>query len=85
MVIFDLVRIECPTCIDEQTLPSPDTSSYKLSDVGEEATFDYKGTPITISVQSLIESQELGSGNFGTVMLTEIKEHPQIKMAVKVS
>ncbi|CAF2698604.1 unnamed protein product [Rotaria sp. Silwood2] len=83
MVIFDLVRIECPTCIDEQTLPSPDTSSYKLSDVGEEATFDYKGTPITISVQLLIESQELGSGNFGTVMLTEIKEHPQIKMAVK--
>ncbi|CAF3898817.1 unnamed protein product, partial [Rotaria sordida] len=77
------IRIECPTCVDEQTLPSPDSLSYKLLDVGEEAIFDYQGRPINISANSLIEIRELGSGNFGTVMLAEVKGHSEIKIAVK--
>ncbi|CAF1127722.1 unnamed protein product [Rotaria sordida] len=78
-----IFRIECPTCVDEQTLPSPDSLSYKLLDVGEEAIFDYQGRPINISANSLIEIRELGSGNFGTVMLAEVKGHSEIKIAVK--
>lgn len=33
----------------------------------------------------LIEIKILGSGNFGNVMLTEIRDYPGLKMAVKVS
>ncbi|CAF4091532.1 unnamed protein product, partial [Rotaria sp. Silwood2] len=76
-------RIQCPRYVDEQTISSTDSSNYFLSDIGEEATFDYQGTSITISVQSLIETQKLGYGDFGIVNLAEVKEYPDIKMAVK--
>ncbi|CAF4698198.1 unnamed protein product [Rotaria sp. Silwood2] len=78
------IRIQCPRYVDEQTISSTDSSNYFLSDIGEEATFDYQGTSITISVQSLIETQKLGYGDFGIVKLAEVKEYPDIKTAVKV-
>ncbi|CAF0742123.1 unnamed protein product [Rotaria sp. Silwood1] len=79
------IHIECPICTDEETTSSTYPLTYTLPDVGEETTFDYQGTPINISVQSLIETKRLGFGSFGFVRLVEVKDHPDIKMAVKVS
>lgn len=33
----------------------------------------------------LNDVQKLGFGNYGSVMLVEVENHPDIKMAVKVS
>ena len=32
----------------------------------------------------LNDIRKLGFGNYGSVMLAEVKDHPEIKMAVKV-
>ena len=32
----------------------------------------------------LHEIRKLGSGNYGSVMLVEVENHPELKMAVKV-
>jgi hypothetical protein len=32
----------------------------------------------------LTDIRKLGFGNYGSVMLAEVKNHPEIKMAVKV-
>ncbi|CAF4746194.1 unnamed protein product, partial [Rotaria socialis] len=76
--------IEFPTLVEEETTSQAASSSYTLLDLGEEAIFDYQGVTINLALQALIEIKILGSGNFGDVMLTEIRGHPEIKMAVKV-
>lgn len=55
-----------------------------MPDVGEEATIDYNGKVVTINVNMLIDIKKLGIGNYGSVMLAEVQNHPEIKMAVKV-
>ena len=53
---------------------------HRLPDVGEEATIHFEGQELTINVGMLIEIKKLGSGNYGSVMLVEVKKHPEIKM-----
>lgn len=57
----------------------------RLPDIGEEATIHYNGQEVIISVNMLNDIRKLGSGNYGSVMLVEVENHPEIKMAVKVS
>ena len=52
--------------------------------MGEEATITHDGKEITINVGMLNDIRKLGSGNYGSVMLVEVENHPEIKMAVKV-
>jgi hypothetical protein len=58
---------------------------FRILDVGDEAQIKYQGQSITINLDMLIETKILGTGNFGHVMLTEVKNFPGLKMAVKVS
>ena len=53
--------------------------------MGEEATINHDGQEVTINVNMLNEIRKLGFGNYGSVMLVEVQNHPEIKMAVKVS
>jgi hypothetical protein len=53
--------------------------------VGEEATIHHNGQDVVISVNMLHDIRKLGWGNYGSVMLVEVENHPEIKMAVKVS
>jgi hypothetical protein len=55
-----------------------------LPDVGEEAIINHEGKEVPVNVNMLHDIRKLGSGNFGTVMLVEVENHPEIKMAVKV-
>ena len=57
---------------------------FRLPDVGEEATIHHEGQDIVINVNMLNDIRKLGFGNYGSVMLVEVNEHPDIKMAVKV-
>ena len=57
---------------------------FRLPDVGEEAKIHFGGEEITINVSMLTDIQKLGFGNYGSVMLAEVQNHPHIKMAVKV-
>lgn len=57
---------------------------HRLPDVGEEATIHHEGQDILISVNMLNDIRKLGFGNYGSVMLVEVENHPDIKMAVKV-
>lgn len=58
--------------------------SFRLPDVGEEATIHHEGQDILINVNMLNDIRKLGFGNYGSVMLVEVENHPDIKMAVKV-
>jgi hypothetical protein len=58
---------------------------FRILDVGDEAQLKYQGQSININLDMLIETKVLGTGNFGRVMLTEVKNFPGLKMAVKVS
>lgn len=44
----------------------------------------YNGRDVTINVDMLVDIKKLGFGNYGSVMLAEVKNHEDIKMAVKV-
>lgn len=57
---------------------------FRLPDVGEEATIHHEGQEILINVNMLNDIRKLGFGNYGSVMLVEVENHPDIKMAVKV-
>jgi hypothetical protein len=57
---------------------------FRLPDVGEEATINYNGEEVTINVHMLNDIRKLGFGNYGSVMLAEVENHRDIKMAVKV-
>lgn len=52
--------------------------------MGEEAVIHHNGKDVTINVDMLVDIKKLGSGNYGSVMLAEVKKHEDIKMAVKV-
>jgi hypothetical protein len=55
-----------------------------MPDVGEEAVIDHNGKEVPINVSMLHDIRKLGFGNYGSVMLVEVENHPEIKMAVKV-
>ena len=58
----------------------------RLLDVGEEGTFIHQGRAIKVSVNTLVDINILGCGNFANVMLAEVIDGPDtIRMAVKVS
>ncbi len=57
---------------------------FRLPDVGEEAIINYDGKEVPINVNMLNDIRKLGFGNYGSVMLAEVQNHPEIKMAVKV-
>lgn len=57
---------------------------FRLPDVGEEATIHHEDQEIIINVNMLNDIRKLGFGNYGSVMLVEVNDHPDIKMAVKV-
>ncbi|CAF3676452.1 unnamed protein product [Rotaria sp. Silwood1] len=59
-------------------------NTYILPDVGEEATINYNGKEVTINVNMLNDIRKLGFGNYGSVMLAEVQNQPEIKMAVKL-
>lgn len=58
--------------------------SLRLPDVGEEAIIEHDGKEVSINVNMLNDVRKLGFGNYGSVMLAEVENHPEIKMAVKV-
>ncbi|CAF1059013.1 unnamed protein product [Rotaria magnacalcarata] len=76
------IRVEFPDYTGEQVEAATD-NTYMLPDVGEEATINYDGKVVTINVNMLNDIRKLGFGNYGSVMLAEVKDHPEIKMAVK--
>ncbi len=57
---------------------------FRLPDVGEEAIIIHDGKEVPINVNMLNDIRKLGFGNYGSVMLVEVENHPEIKMAVKV-
>ncbi|CAF1463004.1 unnamed protein product [Adineta steineri] len=75
-------RVEFPDYTVDQVETATD-NTYMLPDVGEEATINYNGEEVTINVQNLIDIRKLGFGNYGSVMLAEVQNHRDIKMAVK--
>ncbi|CAF4182160.1 unnamed protein product, partial [Rotaria sp. Silwood2] len=76
------IRIEFPDYTRDPVDAATD-NTYMLPDIGEEATIDYNGERVTINVNMLNDIQKLGFGNYGSVMLAEVQNHPEIKMAVK--
>ncbi|CAF1081704.1 unnamed protein product [Adineta ricciae] len=75
-------RVEFPDYTGEQVEQAAD-NTYMLPDVGEEAVINYNGEDVTINVNKLIDIRKLGFGNYGSVMLAEVENHRDIKMAVK--
>ncbi|CAF0919823.1 unnamed protein product [Didymodactylos carnosus] len=54
-----------------------------MPDVKDEAILNYNGQQLTINVQMLNDLERLGTGCFGNVMLVDVVDHPEIKMAIK--
>jgi mitogen-activated protein kinase kinase 3 len=75
-------RVEFPDYTGEQVETAAD-NTYLLPDVGEEAIINYDGKEVPINVNMLNDIRKLGFGNYGSVMLAEVQNHPEIKMAVK--
>jgi len=75
-------RVEFPDYTGDQVETASD-NTYMLPDVGEEAAIDHNGEMITINVNMLNDIRRLGFGNYGSVMLAEVENHPDLKMAVK--
>jgi hypothetical protein len=71
------------TC--ETRLAASMSIHLRLLDVGEEATIKHDGQEITINVNMLRDIKQLGAGYYGCVMLVEVDQHPDVRMAVKVS
>ncbi|CAF1440946.1 unnamed protein product [Rotaria sp. Silwood1] len=76
------IRIEFPDYTGDKGETASD-NTYILPDVGEEATINYNGKEVTINVNMLNDIRKLGFGNYGSVMLAEVQNQPEIKMAVK--
>lgn len=58
--------------------------TYQLPDISDSATIEHQGKNITLKKSMLLEIRILGRGNYAeNVMLCEVENHPDLRMAVK--